>query len=145
VLGVERVGVDDSLFDLGGDSLSAMRLVAAVNTGLDAGLAVRAVFEAPTVAQLASRIGEALKDLVAVSNGSACTSQSYEPSHVLVAAELPEQQINGALRFSWSHLTCDLDLLGNVGPGVDRRSATSWSTAISGGYFRTSAERLAFV
>ncbi|WP_156658187.1 non-ribosomal peptide synthetase, partial [Mycobacterium kyorinense] len=57
VLGVERVGVDDSFFDLGGDSLSAMRLVAAVNSGLDAGLAVRAVFESPTVAQLAPRIG----------------------------------------------------------------------------------------
>ena len=57
VLGLERVGVDDSFFDLGGDSLSAMRVIAAVNTGLDAGLAVRAVFEAPTVAQLAPRIG----------------------------------------------------------------------------------------
>ena len=59
VLGVEppRVGVDDSFFDLGGDSLSAMRLIAAVNAALDAGLSVRAVFEAPTVAQLATRIG----------------------------------------------------------------------------------------
>src|SRR6201987_3138818 len=35
-----------------------MRLIAASNTGLDAGLSVRAVFEAPTVAQLAPRIGE---------------------------------------------------------------------------------------
>jgi amino acid adenylation domain-containing protein/thioester reductase-like protein/non-ribosomal peptide synthase protein (TIGR01720 family) len=58
VLGVERVGVDDSFFDLGGDSLSAMRVIAAINRGLDAGLSVRAVFEAPTIAQLAPRIGE---------------------------------------------------------------------------------------
>ena len=57
VLGLERVGVDDSFFDLGGDSLSAMRVIAAINTGLDAGLAVRALFDAPTVAQLAPRIG----------------------------------------------------------------------------------------
>jgi len=57
VLGVERVGIDDSFFDLGGDSLTAMRLVAAVNSGMDGGLAVRALFESPTVAQLATRIG----------------------------------------------------------------------------------------
>ncbi|KKC02184.1 non-ribosomal peptide synthetase, partial [Mycobacterium nebraskense] len=53
VLGVERVGVDESFFNLGGDSLSAMRLIAAINTGLDADLAVHALFDAPTVAQLA--------------------------------------------------------------------------------------------
>ncbi|MGH3560358.1 MAG: condensation domain-containing protein, partial [Mycobacterium sp.] len=47
----------DSFFDLGGDSLLAMRVIAAINTGLDGGLAVRDVFEAPTVAQLAPRIG----------------------------------------------------------------------------------------
>ncbi|WP_156745205.1 non-ribosomal peptide synthetase, partial [Mycobacterium sp. 1165178.9] len=57
VLGLERVGVDDSFFDLGGDSLLAMRLFAAINTALDADLSVPTVFEAPTVAQLACRVG----------------------------------------------------------------------------------------
>jgi amino acid adenylation domain-containing protein/thioester reductase-like protein/non-ribosomal peptide synthase protein (TIGR01720 family) len=57
VLGLDRVGVDDSFFDLGGDSLSAMRLIAAVNTGLDTGLAVRAVFEAPSVRRLSQQLG----------------------------------------------------------------------------------------
>ncbi|BBY24061.1 hypothetical protein MSTO_42660 [Mycobacterium stomatepiae] len=57
VLGVDRIGTEESFFDLGGDSLSAMRVIAAVNTALDAGLSVRALFEAPTIAQLAPRIG----------------------------------------------------------------------------------------
>ncbi|MGV0607680.1 non-ribosomal peptide synthetase, partial [Mycolicibacterium sp. XJ1904] len=57
VLGVERVGVDDSFFEFGGDSLLAMRVVDAINTSLNADLVVRAVFEAPTVAELAARIG----------------------------------------------------------------------------------------
>jgi amino acid adenylation domain-containing protein len=57
VLGVERVGVDDSFFDLGGDSLSAMRVVAAVSAAFDTQLAVRVLFEAPSVALLAPRIG----------------------------------------------------------------------------------------
>ncbi|WP_156749805.1 condensation domain-containing protein, partial [Mycobacterium sp. E1747] len=57
VLGVQRVGVHDSFFELGGDSLAAIRLIAAVNVCLDADLSVRAVFEAPAVARLAARIG----------------------------------------------------------------------------------------
>ncbi|WP_156765602.1 thioesterase domain-containing protein, partial [Mycobacterium sp. 1245499.0] len=56
VLGVERVGVDDSFFDLGGDSISAMRVVAAINASLGVDLAVRALFDAPTVRALSLRL-----------------------------------------------------------------------------------------
>ena len=51
----------------------------------------------------------AIKDLAAVSNGSACTSQSYEPSHVLTAMGLSEEEIAGAVRLSWCHMTPDMD------------------------------------
>ena len=51
----------------------------------------------------------ALKEKVAISNGSACTSQSYEPSHVLKAMNLADEVIEGALRISWCHLTDQID------------------------------------
>ena len=45
----------------------------------------------------------ALRDLVSISNGSACTSASYEPSHVLTAMGLDDSRRRGAIRFSWGH------------------------------------------
>jgi len=57
----------------------------------------------------------ALKDIVSVSNGSACTSQSYDPSHVLTAMGLPEDRVAGAVRMSWCHLTPQPDWEAVVG------------------------------
>lgn len=51
----------------------------------------------------------ALKDEIAVSNGSACTSSSYKPSHVLQAMQIKDSIIRGTLRLSWCHLTESVD------------------------------------
>jgi acyl carrier protein len=57
VLGVERIGVDESFFDLGGDSLSAMRAITAINTALDIRLGVPTIFDAPSIASLSEQLG----------------------------------------------------------------------------------------
>ena len=52
VLGVERVGVHDNFFDLGGHSLMAMRLIMAVQDMLGVDVSLRDLFEGPTIEQM---------------------------------------------------------------------------------------------
>jgi acyl carrier protein len=56
VFGVSPVGVDDDFFDLGGDSLHAFALVAAVARIAGVSLRPRDLFEAPTIAEMAKLI-----------------------------------------------------------------------------------------
>ena len=54
------------------------------------------------------------QDWVPLSNGSACTSSTYTPSHVLKVMGLDEAAVSGALRFLWCHLTAELNWDGFV-------------------------------
>jgi amino acid adenylation domain-containing protein len=56
LLGLEKVGIDDNFFLLGGHSLTAAQLIARVQDDFGVDLTLRTVFEAPTLAALSSEI-----------------------------------------------------------------------------------------
>lgn len=51
----------------------------------------------------------ALKNVIAVSSTSACTSHTHTPSHVLAAMGLSPEQVEQSIRLSWCHMTPDVD------------------------------------
>jgi acyl carrier protein len=60
LLGINRVGVNDNYFELGGDSLLATQLVSQVRSMFEVELPLVELFRHPTLAELAASIEEAI-------------------------------------------------------------------------------------
>jgi cysteine desulfurase len=72
----------------------------------------------------AEEVVQQLEGVAAVSTGSACTSVCATASHVLSAMRVSAQDLDGAVRFSWSHLT-DEGALTTALPRIRQRLETS--------------------
>jgi acyl carrier protein/NADP-dependent 3-hydroxy acid dehydrogenase YdfG len=68
VLGIEKIGIHDDFFDLGGDSLVAVKLVAHLRERFIMAVPLMSILQSPTVAQIAERIAAGMRP-----SGSATT------------------------------------------------------------------------
>ncbi|HNM86921.1 MAG TPA: amino acid adenylation domain-containing protein, partial [Mycobacterium sp.] len=114
VLGLERVGADDSFFEVGGDSISAMRLIAAVNTALDVELGVRAIFETPTVAGLAHQVDTGAGDSGPAHGPSFAEVHGVAPSEVHAADLRLEKFIDAPTLLGAPNLPTSVDEVSTV-------------------------------
>ncbi|WP_205875624.1 non-ribosomal peptide synthetase [Mycobacterium camsae] len=87
LLGAGRVGLEDSFFDLGGHSLAATKLVAAIRAECGVAIGIRDIFESETVAQLAELIDRAEPDADSPAR-PALVKTAHEGRSPLSAAQL---------------------------------------------------------
>ncbi|MGW4841537.1 amino acid adenylation domain-containing protein [Nocardia brasiliensis] len=102
VLELAEVDIEDSFFDLGGDSLRAMRLLGALDRALGVTISLGTLTARPTVAELAAHLDS--------TQGTAAEPESSAPGreHVLVlradGAEAPLFCVHPAGGFAWQFL-----------------------------------------
>jgi amino acid adenylation domain-containing protein/FkbM family methyltransferase len=80
VLRVERVGVEDNFFDLGGHSLLATQIISRVRDAFGLELALRSIFDVPTIAGLAEIIQRSKKAGAAVAAANSPIFRAADPA-----------------------------------------------------------------
>ncbi|MDX7988706.1 amino acid adenylation domain-containing protein [Xenorhabdus sp. 12] len=64
VLGLERIGIDDNFFRVGGNSLMAIQLIAAIHRLLKREVSLAQIFELKTIARMAAHMGQQIHTVI---------------------------------------------------------------------------------
>lgn len=105
---LSQVGIHDSFFELGGHSLLATRLVSAIRKEFAVDLPLRALFESPTVAELAQRMEEtpfeAFQTKIPVRRSDQKAVMSYAQQRLWIIHQMqgPSSQYNMPSHFRFS-------------------------------------------
>lgn len=99
VLGLERVGVQDNFFDLGGHSLNATQIISRTQQALSVTLSLRSLFEDPTITALACTVEHALEqqEPTTVPILQAITHEEHEDQLLSYLEDLSEDEIQTLL------------------------------------------------
>jgi len=97
-LNLSKVDMAESFFELGGDSLIAVRLVNRLRDEFGVRLSVRTLFEMPTIPQLALALGDRLEEEASVDPGFAEKPELRSPLKLLKSIDgIPEEQVDALL------------------------------------------------
>ncbi|MFD4181089.1 amino acid adenylation domain-containing protein, partial [Rhodococcus sp. NPDC058514] len=116
VIGCDRTGLDDNFFDLGGNSLTATRVMARLNTALHTEIGVRALFEAPTVRALAYRVEEH------TAVGSTRPALTARPRPAMIPLSLAQQRMWFINQFDPSSPAYNIPLAVRLTGSLDRQA-----------------------
>lgn len=79
VLGIDRIGVHDDFFEIGGHSLNATRIVLNLQSRLSCGVSIRQLFLNPTIAELAVALNSESSEASAIEKIPGVPRQSHYP------------------------------------------------------------------
>ena len=149
VLGVERVGIHDNFFELGGNSLLSTQAMTKIRSAFEIELPLRRLFEDPTVADLARRIGGDAGEIAQRSYGETfdrclipLQPRGWKPPLFIIAGAHAHE--DDFLRFVGSllpHMPKDQPIYGFKARGLDGESAPHESAeAMAADYVREMRE-----
>ena len=108
LLNIQEISIEDSFFDIGGDSLSAIELCSKIDTEFNVQLHIKDIFESPSIREISDLIiskKDSKKELIPIAKKMGSYPASYAQSRIYFATQLSGDDsilynITGGLIFS---------------------------------------------